>query len=90
MNGDSMEGVGIFEGDILIVDRHVDALLSNIKNGTPIIVPFFKYNKQLKCYETSVSHSVSNCMIRYESFQVAQGYSSAFLPFSTASRMLRT
>ena len=23
-NGDSMEGVGIFDGDILIVDRHVD------------------------------------------------------------------
>lgn len=41
MNDDSMEGVGIFEGDILTVDRHVDAVLSNIKNGTPIIVPLF-------------------------------------------------
>ncbi|MGS0680653.1 LexA family protein [Shewanella sp. 0m-11] len=70
-SGDSMEGVGIFDGDILIVDRHVDVrnqdvIVANF-NGSFVCKIIDKVNRLL--LSANESH-MSTPILEHDTFSV--------------------
>ena len=70
-NGDSMQGVGIFDGDILIVDRHVtvrnqDVIVANY-NGAFVCKIIDTINRQL--LSANESH-MSTAIHEHDTFSV--------------------
>ncbi|MDR8523833.1 MULTISPECIES: LexA family protein [Shewanella] len=70
-NGDSMEGVGIFDGDILIVDRHVDVRNQDIivanYNGAFVCKIIDKVNRLL--LSANEAH-MSTPILEHDTFSV--------------------
>ncbi|WOT06879.1 LexA family protein [Shewanella youngdeokensis] len=70
-HGDSMQGVGIFDGDILVVDRHVsvrnnDVIVANY-NGAFVCKIIDKINRQL--LSANESH-MSTPILEHDTFSV--------------------
>ncbi|WP_394131985.1 LexA family protein [Shewanella maritima] len=69
--GDSMQGVGIYDGDILIVDRHVDmrnldVIVANY-NGTFVCKIIDKVNRQLL---SANENHMSTAITEHDTFSV--------------------